>query len=203
MLALGLTGGIGAGKSAVADLLASRGAIVVDADRIAREVVEPGGPAYAPLVDRFGPSVVASDGTVDRAALASVAFADPVALADLNAITHPVIGVVMAERLAALACTEAVAVAAIPLLTAVHRQALGLRAVVVVDCPTELAVERLVRLRGMDPADARARVAAQPSREERLAMADFVVDNASSYEDLEAQVASLWGWIERLQRVGR
>lgn len=203
MLALGLTGGIGAGKSAVADLLASRGAIVVDADRIAREVVEPGGPAYAPLVDRFGPSVVASDGTVDRAALASVAFADPVALADLNAITHPAIGVVMAERLAALACTEAVAVAAIPLLTAVHRQALGLRAVVVVDCPTELAVERLVRLRGMDPADARARVAAQPSREERLAMADFVVDNASSYEDLEAQVASLWGWIERLQRVGR
>lgn len=203
MLVLGLTGGIGAGKSAVADLLASRGAIVVDADRIAREVVEPGGPAYAPLVDRFGPSVVAPDGTVDRAALASVAFADPVALADLNAITHPAIGVVMAERLAALACTEAVVVAAIPLLTAVHRQALGLRAVVVVDCPTDLAVERLVRLRGMDPADARARVAAQPSREERMAMADFVVDNASSYEDLEAQVASLWGWIERLQRVGR
>jgi dephospho-CoA kinase len=200
MLAIGLTGGIGAGKSLVADLLARRGAVIVDADRIAREVVSPGGPAYAPLVRRFGASVVLPDGTIDRPALAAVAFHDAQALADLNAITHPVIGAAMADRLVQLTGSDTVAVVAIPLLTAAHRSALGLQCVVVVDCPTELAIERLVRLRGMDPEDARARVAAQQSREERLELADYVVDNSSSYEHLVDQVSELWARIEELRQ---
>lgn len=197
MLAIGLTGGIGAGKSSVADLLAGRGAVVVDADQIAREVVAPDGPAYGPLVTRFGPSIVAADGTIDRQALAAVAFSDRSALADLNGITHPAIGAVMHERLEALAGTDSVVVVAVPLLTAEHREVLGLHEVVVVDCPTEVAVDRLVRLRGMEPVDARARIAAQPTREARLELADYVIDNSSSYEHLVDQVDILWSWVQR------
>lgn len=202
-LALGLTGGIGSGKSTVADLLAERGARLVDADEIAREVVVPGGPAYAPLVERFGPGVLAPDATVDRQALAALVFGDATALADLNAITHPVIGMEMARRLAQLRGEgDPTIVVVIPLLRPEHVDALGLRAVVVVDCPPELAVERLVALRGMDEADARARVAAQPSRPERLALADYVVDNSSGPEELAAQVTALWAWIEGLLAAG-
>lgn len=195
MLAVGLTGGIGAGKSAVADLLVARGAVLVDADELARQVVAPGAPAYEALVARFGPGVVAADGTVDRPALAAVAFADPDALADLNAITHPAIGGAMLERRQALAAGDGVAVFAIPLLTAAHRPALDLDAVVVVDCPTEVAVDRLVAQRGMRREDAEARVAAQAAREERLALADFVVDNASTRRHLEEEVDRLWAWL--------
>ena len=203
MLAVGLTGGIGAGKSMVAELLVDRGATLIDADRVAREVVAPDGPAYRPLVDRFGPSILADDGTLDRPALAAVAFADPKALADLNAITHPAIGLQMIERRNALAHTDDVVVLAIPLLTPAHRETVGLDVVVVVDCPTEVALERLVDLRGMDRADAEARVAAQISREERLADADFVVDNSSTVEHLAEEADRLWGWLEeRRRRVG-
>lgn len=213
-LRIGLTGGIGSGKSTVAGLLADRGADVVDADAIAREVVEPGGPAYDAVVRRFGRGVLAEDQTVDRAALAAVVFSDARALSDLNGITHPVIGAVMSERLASLddasrtggpapaapAARDAtlVAVAVIPLLRPAHVEALGLRAVVVVDCPTEVAVRRLVDTRGMDEADARARVAAQASREDRLALADYVLDNGSTREHLLAEVDRLWGWLEGL-----
>lgn len=195
MFALGLTGGIGAGKSAVADLLVARGALLVDADVIAREVVAPGGPAYGPLVARFGQGILAADGTIDRPALAALAFADPAALADLNAITHPAIGAAMLARREALAGTDGVVVFAIPLLTAVHRPTLGLDAVVAVDCPTDVAVARLVAQRGMSRTDAEARVAAQPSREERRALADVVVDNAASRRHLEAEVDRLWHWV--------
>lgn len=197
MRVIGLTGGIGSGKSAVSALLAGYGAAVVDADEIAREVVVPGGPAYDPLVARFGREVLAADGTIDRAALAAVAFADPAALHDLNAITHPAIGLVMAERLGALATRgdATVAVAVIPLLGRRHVDALGLEAVVVVDCPPEVAVDRLVRLRGMPEADARARLAAQASRQERLALADYVVDNSGPAEELADRVAALWAWL--------
>lgn len=209
MLAVGLAGGIGTGKSAVSSLLAGYGAAVVDADLIAREVVLPGGPAYAPVLERFGPSVVAADGTLDRAALASIVFADPSALADLDAITHPVIGEVMGERMAALASeaeaggdadADPVVVAVIPLLASRHVEALGLRAVVVVDCPEEVATARLVRERGMSETDVRRRMAAQPSRQDRLAMADYVVENSTSLEDLRVQVAKLWGWLEELRQ---
>jgi dephospho-CoA kinase len=196
VLAVGLTGGIGSGKSAVAELLVERGAVLIDADAVAREVVAPGGPAYRPLVDRFGPGILAADGTVDRPALAAAAFGDAEALADLNAITHPAIGIEMIERRNALAATDEVVVLAIPLLTPAHRETVGLDVVVVVDCPTEVALERLVGLRGMERADAEARVAAQVSREERLAEADFVVDNSSTLEHLTEEVDRLWGWLQ-------
>ncbi len=195
MLAVGLTGGIGAGKSAVADLLVARGAVLIDADVVAREVVAPGGPAYQPLLDRFGPGILAADGTVDRPSLAALAFGDPAALADLNAITHPAIGIEMIRRRDALAAGDDVVVLAIPLLTAAHRQTVGLDVVVVVDCPVEVATERLVAQRGMDRADAEARIAAQVSRHERLKEADVVVDNTSTREHLEAEVARLWSWL--------
>jgi dephospho-CoA kinase len=195
VLAVGLTGGIGSGKSAVADLLVARGAVLVDADAVAREVVAPGGPAYRPLVDRFGPGILAADGTVDRPALAAVAFGDPQALADLNAITHPAIGLAMIERRNALASTDEIVVLAIPLLTAAHRETVGLDVVAVVDCPTAVALERLVGLRGMAPADAEARIAAQVSREERLRDADVVVDNSSSLDHLVGEVDRLWQWL--------
>lgn len=199
MRRLGLTGGIGSGKSTVARLLAERGAVIVDADEIAREVVVPGGSAYAPLVQRFGEGVLASDGTVDRAALAAVAFADPRALADLNAITHPLIGAEMARRLDALDAsheTVGAAVVVIPLLRAYHVDALRLGAVVVVDCPIEVAIDRLVHQRGMDESDARARIEAQPGRAERLVLADYIVDNSGGPEQLALEADALWAWVQ-------
>lgn len=192
MLAVGLTGGIGSGKSTVADALVGRGALLVDADRIAREVVAPGGPAYQPLLDRFGPGILAPDGTIDRPALAAVAFADPDALADLNAITHPAVGAVMLERRHAPYPGGAVVVFDIPLLRPEHRQVLALDLVVVVDCPVPVAVERLVGQRGMDRADAEARVAAQIGRQQRLAGADLVIDNGGDRTALQAQVDRVW-----------
>ncbi len=192
---VGLAGGIGCGKSAVADRLVARGAVLIDADVVAREVVVPGGPAYQPLVDRFGPGILASDGTIDRPALAAVAFSDAQALADLNAITHPAIGVSMVAQREALAGTDAIVVVAIPLLKTEHRQSIGLDAVVVVDCPVEVALGRLVAQRGLSREDAAARMAAQMSREERLAQADYVVDNAGSLDHLEAEVGRLWDWL--------
>ena len=167
MLAVGLTGGIGSGKSAVADRLVERGAVLVDADQVARDVVAPGGPAYQPLIDRFGPGIVAPDGTIDRPALAAVAFADETARLELNAITHPAIGVAMIEARDALEGTDDIVVLAIPLLTAAHRDTVKLHAVVVVDCPTDVALERLLTQRGFDRADAEARMRSQVSREER------------------------------------
>jgi dephospho-CoA kinase len=195
MLAVGLTGGIGSGKSAVADLLVARGAVLIDADQVARDVVIPGGPAYQPLIDRFGPGIVAADGTIDRPALAAVAFADDAARADLNAITHPAIGEAMAEARSAQETTDNIVVLAIPLLTAKHRETSKLDKVVVVDCPTDVALERLLSQRGMDRADAEARIRAQISREERVKEADFVVDNSGDRAALEAEVARLWEWL--------
>jgi dephospho-CoA kinase len=194
---IALTGGIGSGKSSVSDRLVARGADLIDADQIVHDVQRPGGPAYEPLIARFGPPIRAADGTIDRPALARIVFNDPAALADLNAITHPVVGERMLEMREALEKTDHVVVFAIPLLRPVHREGLGFAAVVVVDCPTEVAVERLVTARGMDRDDALARIAAQISREERVAVADYVVDNSSSLEDLDAQVAELWSWIEQ------
>jgi dephospho-CoA kinase len=197
VLAVGLTGGIGSGKSAVADLLVERGAVLIDADQVARDVVAPGGPAYQPLIDRFGPGIVASDGTIDRPALAAVAFADDAARADLNAITHPTIGVAMIEALDALAETDRIVVLAIPLLTAMHRETMKLDRVVVVDCPTDIALERLLSQRGMDRADAEARIRAQISREERVKDVDYVLDNSGDRARLEVEVACLWEWLNK------
>ena len=192
MVVVGLTGGIGTGKSTVAALLVERGASLVDADAVAREVVEPGGPAYQPLVDRFGTGILDEKGRIDRPRLAAIAFGDPAALADLNGITHPVIGVEMLARRDRLAVPGAVVVMDIPLLRAEHRDLLSLAAVVVVDAPPEAALRRLVEQRGFDEKDARARMAAQPSREARREGADFVIDNSSDEPHLAAEVDRVW-----------
>jgi dephospho-CoA kinase len=199
---VGLTGGIGAGKSAVADLLAEHGAVLIDADRIAREVVEPGGPAYQPLIDRFGPAIVDAEARIDRPALAAVVFSDSQALADLNAITHPAIGAEMARRKDAAAGTDAVVVLDIPLLRAEHRDTMSLDAVVVVDAPVETALERLVEIRGMTSDDAEARMAAQVSREERLTGADFVVDNSGDLAHLANEVERVWQGLLAARQAG-
>jgi dephospho-CoA kinase len=196
-LTLALTGGIGCGKSSVSDRLAERGSVVIDADLVAREVVEPGAPAYGPLLERFGLSIIGADGTIDRGALAQVVFSDPSALADLNAITHPVIGEVMAQRKDKLIGTAEFIVLAIPLLRPAHREQPGFDVVVSVECPPEVAAERLVNGRGMDRADALARIEAQRVRTDRLDEHDFVVDNSSTVGHLEEEVGRLWRWIAR------
>ncbi|HEX2192580.1 MAG TPA: dephospho-CoA kinase [Acidimicrobiales bacterium] len=197
MVLIGLTGGIGVGKSSVASLFAERGAVVIDADDLAREVVEPGGPAYAAVVERFGPTVVAGDGRIDRRALADVVFSDPAARADLEAIVHPAVAALRDQRLAELDGTDRVVVAVIPLLVEVGWH--DADAVVVVDCPEEVAVRRLVEGRGMDEADVRRRMAAQASRAQRLARADLVIANDGSPADLAAEVDRAWEWVQALQ----
>jgi len=197
MLAVGLTGGIGSGKTTVSEMLAARGAVVVDADVLARQVVEPGGPAYAGVVERFGRAVVRPDGTLDRPALAEIVFSDGAALADLNALTHPPVKTLIAERLAAEASGDAVVVLVIPLLAESGRYPTA--GVIVVDCPEEVAVRRLVEDRGMSPDEVRRRLAAQASRAERLAIADHIITNDGSLDELRAEVDHAWAWIEGLR----
>ncbi|HET7653835.1 MAG TPA: dephospho-CoA kinase [Acidimicrobiales bacterium] len=198
MLLVGLTGGIGSGKSTVSAMLAERGAVVIDADAIAREVVEPGQPAYDRIVERFGPAVVTDDGTLDRAAIAAVVFNDRDALKDLEAITHPAVGVRMSELMAAEADTDHVVILDVPLL--VEKATYATAGTIVVDVDPEVAIRRLVEQRGMPEDDARRRMAAQVSREERLAKADFVVANDGSLEDLRAEVDRCWRWLSTLAR---
>jgi len=195
MLAVGLTGGIGSGKSAVAGLLVERGAVLIDADQVAREVVEPGGPAYQPLIDRFGSGIVSADGTLDRQALAKVAFADDETRQELNAITHPAIGIAIIQARDALENTDDIVVLAIPLLTAAHRETVKLHKVVVVDTPVDVALARLLSQRGFDRQDAEARIRSQISREERVKEADYVLDNSGDRAALEREVAELWDWL--------
>jgi dephospho-CoA kinase len=192
MITVGLTGGIGAGKSTVAQLLVGHGAVLVDADLIAREVVAPGGPAFQPMIDRFGVGIVGSDGLIDRPKVAELVFGHPEALADLNAITHPAIGVEMIARKDRYAATDEIVVLDIPLLKPVHRELLDLASVVVVDTPPELALDRLVGDRGMSVADAKARMESQPDRSDRLDGADLVIDNAGDLAHLEAEVDRVW-----------
>lgn len=200
MLIVGLTGGMGSGKSTVSALLAERGAVVIDADRTARQVVEPGGPAYQPLIDHFGAGIVLGDGSLDRAAIAARAFSDPGDLAALNAITHPAIAAEMARQVAAQVGTDHVVVLDIPLLTGASRASYGLAGVIVVDIPDDLAVRRLVEQRGLTEEDIRARMAAQVSRAERGQLADVIIDNRGSRDDLERRVDQVWVWIEDLAR---
>ena len=193
MYRLGLTGGIGSGKSTVSARLAAHGAIVIDYDLLAREAVEPGTPALAAIVERFGDGVIAADGTLDRPALGAVVFGDDAARHDLEAITHPAIFDLAIAREAALP-DDAVVVHDHPLLVEVGMDAFC-DLVVVVDAPEDAQLERLVTLRGMTEADARARLGAQTSREERVAAADVVIDNTGSIEDLEAKVDEIWARI--------
>ncbi|MEI8050939.1 MAG: dephospho-CoA kinase [Actinomycetes bacterium] len=198
MLAVGITGGIGAGKSALADLLVDRGALLIDADLIARDVVAPGSPVLDALVDRFGPQILTEHGDLDRQAVADVVFSDPDALTDLNAIVHPAIGIEMSERREQARHREGVCLLAVPLLRDEHRSNLDLDAVVVVDCPVEVAVDRLVEQRGFSDVDARARIAAQMTREERVSLGDYVVLNDGDLLHLEEQADMLWA--ELLER---
>jgi dephospho-CoA kinase len=197
MLLVGLTGGIGSGKSTVADLLSIKGAAVVDADAISRQIMEPGGAAFQPVVDRFGTAIVDAGGRIDRAVLASLVFGDHDALADLNRLTHPVIGRVMSERVAELASINEIVVLDIPLLTIATKDRFSFGAIVVVDTPEDLAVHRLVEHRGFTEADARARVAAQISRAERRALADVVIDNSGDRAALEHEVDRTWAWLSQ------
>jgi dephospho-CoA kinase len=196
MLLAALTGGIGSGKSTVAAGLADRGAIVVDADAISRQILQPDGAAFQPVVDHFGPGVVRPDGTIDRATLAAAVFSDPEALAALNRLTHPVIGAGIAERVRQLADPDRIVVIDIPLLTILAEGRVEVAAVIVVDTPEDVAVQRLVQLRHFAEADAQARVAAQISREERRGLADLVLDNGGDHSALEAQIDGAWAWLQ-------
>ncbi|MFF2749155.1 dephospho-CoA kinase [Kitasatospora sp. NPDC058048] len=195
MLKIGLTGGIGAGKSEVSRLFAARGAVIVDSDVIAREVVAPGTDGLAAVAAEFGPQVLREDGALDRPALGAVVFADPERLKALNAIVHPLVRARSAE-LEAAAAPDAVVVHDVPLL-AENGLAPLYDLVVVVDAADEVRLDRLVRLRGMAEEEARARMAAQASREDRLAIADLVIDNGGGLAELEARVDEVWAELAR------
>lgn len=196
MVNVGLTGGIGSGKSEVSRRLAAYGAVVIDSDLIAREVVEPGTPGLAALVAEFGTDILSADGTLDRPKLGTLVFADKDRLAALNAIVHPLVGA-RADELRAAAADDAVLVNDVPLLAENHLEKLY-DVVVVVDASPETQLDRLVRLRGMTEQDARNRMAAQATRADRLAIADVVIDNDGPIEALEPQLRALW---ERLTGV--
>jgi dephospho-CoA kinase len=199
VLRVGLTGGIGSGKSEVSRRLAAHGAVVIDADVAAREVVGPGTPGLARIAETFGAGVLGPDGALDRQRLGALVFRDAALRAKLNAIVHPLVAAWMAaaERAAADAArTDVIVVHDVPLL-AENGRAGDFDVVIVVDVPPDLQAERLVSQRGMAPDQARARMAAQASREQRLAVADLVIDNSGSLDDLDRRVAEVWADLGR------
>jgi dephospho-CoA kinase len=194
MLMVGLTGGIGAGKSTVASMLGARGAVVIDADAIAREVVEPGMPALANLVDRFGPGILRPDGSLDRPALAAVAFVDDETRKELEAITHPMIGEEFLRRVAE-APADAVVVHDVPLLVE-SKRGFEYGAVIVVEAPLEMRLDRL-EARGVARDDARRRIELQATDEDRRKIATWVVDNSGDVGRLEQKISEIWSELER------
>jgi dephospho-CoA kinase len=221
MTAIGLTGGIGSGKSTVSTMLAAKGARVVDADAITRELQQPGTAVFDAMVERFGPGIVRPDGALDRPAVADIVFNDAAALADLNAIVHPAVGAEISQRMTDLGDSDEIVVLDVPLMVeSMGKRSAGRRrqngaagggragesknaypaaGLLVVDVDPEIAVTRLVTQRGMREADVRARMARQASREERVARADFVVHNDGSLDDLAPQVDAAWEWIGSLR----
>ncbi|PSL39513.1 dephospho-CoA kinase [Labedella gwakjiensis] len=193
MRVIALTGGIASGKSTISSRLSQLGASVVDADLLSREAVDAGSPGLAAIAERFGSDVIAADGSLDRAALGSIVFADEAARNDLNAIVHPEVRRLAAERLATIARNDpdAIAVYDVPLLveTGVDHD---FDLVVVADADAEIRTQRLISLRNLDPVEARRRVVAQASDEERRRIADVLIDTTGSLEETEAQVDSLW-----------
>jgi dephospho-CoA kinase len=191
VLLVGLTGGIGSGKSTVARLLEKRGAVVFDADLLAREAVEPGTPGHAAVIERFGADVLAPGGELDREALASIVFADPAARRDLEQIVHPEVRRLFAEGSEAYGDTDRVVVFSAPLLveTGMHT---AFEVLVVVSATVATQIERLMRQRGMSEPSIRARIDAQAPLEDKAAAADFLVDNEGSLDELESQVEQLW-----------
>jgi dephospho-CoA kinase len=195
MLRVGLTGGIGAGKSEVTQRLAGYGAVIIDADAVAREVVAPGTPGLAAVTEAFGPGVLLPDGSLDRPKLGEIVFADAARRQRLNEIVHPLVGIRMHE-IEAEATSALVVVHAVPLL-AENGLAGEYDVVVVVDVAPRVQLERLVRERGMDRKQAVARLTAQASREDRLAVATYVVDNSGSLAELDREVGDLWASLRR------
>ncbi|MEU3250443.1 dephospho-CoA kinase [Streptomyces sp. NPDC006997] len=201
MVKVGLTGGIGAGKSEVSRLLVECGAVLIDADRIAREVVAPGTPGLAEVVRTFGEEVLTEDGALDRPKLGSIVFSDPDRLAVLNSIVHPLVGA-RSRELESAAPEDAVVVHDVPLLTE-NGLAPLYDVVVVVDASPGTQLDRLVRLRGMTEEDARARMAAQATREQRLEIADIVIDNDVPLPELQRRVRSVWADLAHRARASR
>lgn len=199
MLRVGLTGGIGSGKSEVSRRLAALGAVIIDADEAARKVVEPGTPGLAQVVAEFGTGILRPDGTLDRERLGAIVFADPARRDKLNAIIHPLVRAWMlsAEKSADNG-TAAVVVHDVPLLAETGR-ASSYDLVIVVDAPPQAQLDRLTRLRGMTPDQARARIAAQASRADRLAIADIVVRNDGSLTDLGRRVEQVWDQLRNVR----
>ena len=199
MILVGLTGGIGSGKSTVSTMLAGRGADIVDADLITREVQRPGSPVVAKIAERFGTEVVDDNGALRRADLAEIVFAQPDALRDLNAIVHPAVGAEINRRVRELAKTDMIVVLDIPLLTENPRG--ELQGKIVVDVPVDVQVDRLMRYRGFTETEARARIERQSSRHDRLKGADFVIDNSGTVDELVAQIDTLWDWLTSLPQL--
>jgi dephospho-CoA kinase len=201
VILIGLSGGIGSGKSTAARLLEARGAVVLDADLIAHEILAPGGAAVGAVLGRFGPEVAGPDGGIDRRRLRSLVFADPAARRDLEAITHPLIYAAMASRLGGTFEEDTVVVVDAPLLVETGgRDRVGMQALVVVAAEQSQQIERVVARGGMTAEEAAAVIAAQAPAERKLAAADYVLDNRGSLADLEAGVETLWG--ELLERFG-
>ncbi len=202
MLEVGLTGGIGSGKSTVAAGLVDRGAVLIDADQIVREMQAPGEPVFDAIVERFGPEVVRGDGSLDRGAVASIVFADSEELAALNSIVHPAVGAEIERRRDVHTGTDAIVIFDIPLLIDANGERKShydhLAAVIVVDADPDTAIHRLVDHRGFDIDDARARVANQAPRSARLGHADFIIDNSGPLEALDAQLDACWAWLQSL-----
>ena len=197
MILIGLTGGIGSGKSEVSRLLVARGADVIDADLIVRELQQPGGEVYNKMVEIFGSGIIASDKSLDRAAIAAKVFSDEKLLKTLNDLIHPIVRRVMNERVESFRKTDKVVVLDIPLLVENPRE--GLDGVLVVDLDVEIAVARLVEQRNMKLEDARARVAKQATREQRLAIANHVIDNSGDRDSLVKKIDTAWSWIHSLK----
>jgi dephospho-CoA kinase len=193
VLLVGLSGSLGSGKSTVGRALAARGAAVIDADRVARDVLAPGSPGAQAVLERFGPGIRAPDGSIDRAALAAVVFADPAQRVVLEAISHPLVHKEVSRRVDDLG--DAIIVVEIPLLDAARRDQYGLDVVVLVEVQPDIAVRRAVG-RGMAEGDARARIAAQPSAAQRRQVADRILGNDGTRADLEAAVDELWDWLQ-------
>jgi dephospho-CoA kinase len=200
MIVVGLTGGIGAGKSTVSPMLAERGAVIVDADKIARDLQAPGAPLLTAMAERFGDHIITADGALDRAAVAAIVFNDKEALADLNGIVHPAMQDEIQRQIDVNLGTDRVVVLDFPLLAENPREALA--ATIVVDVDPDVAVRRLVEFRGMDADDARARMNSQISRADRLAQATHVIDNSGDLEALRPQVDAVWAELEDLARAG-
>jgi dephospho-CoA kinase len=197
MILIGLTGGIGSGKSEVARLLTERGAEIIDADLIVRELQQPGAEVYEKMIELFGSEVVAADKSLDRTAIAKKVFTDESLLKTLNQLVHPIVRRVMNERVESFRDTDKVVVLDIPLLVENPRE--GLDGVLVIDLDAEIAVKRLVEQRNMSADDARARIAKQATREQRLAIADHVIDNSGDRNALTQKIETAWSWIKSLK----